>query len=156
VALKVTFNLTAERKRETSNIALVQPTKKGKVERAKASLQKERQAKASINTTDTLLTGGTQPPVWKDLGIIRKTTHNGTPHMTKANGQATTRAKTPKGKTRAEGEVGTMGTSPATTTALTPIFIKTLLTLMRRLIHPLSPSGRILHPITGLTRTTLD
>ena len=75
--------------------------------------------------------------------------------MTKAKGLATTRAKIPKGKARAKGEVGTTGTSPATTTALMPIFIKTLLTLMRRLIHPLSLSGRTLRPITGLIRMTL-
>jgi hypothetical protein len=122
-----------------NNTALVQLTKRAKGARAKASLHlKERKAKASINTTDTPMTGGTLPQAPIDRGTIRMTTHNGILHMTKANGPATTRAKTPKGGATAEGEVGTMGTSPATTMALTPTFIKTLLTLTRHLIHPLS------------------
>ncbi len=140
-----------------NNTALVQPTKKAKGARAKASLHlKERKAKARIITTDTPMKGGTLLQAQIDHGTIRTTTHNGILHMTKANEPAPTRTKTPKGRATAEGEVGIMGTSPATTMALTPTFIKTLLTLTRHLIHPLSLSGRTLRPITGLTRTTLD
>ena len=76
--------------------------------------------------------------------------------MTKANGPALTRAKIPKERAKAEGEVGLMATSPTITMALTPTFTKTLLALTRHMIHLLSLSGRILRPITGLTRTTSD
>jgi hypothetical protein len=144
------------RKRGMNNKDWLQPTKKAKGAKAKANkTTKENKAKASIIlTTDTLTKGGTLLQAQIDPGTIRMTKRNGILQTTKANGPTTTRAKTQKGRAKAEGEVGLTETSPAITMALTPIFIKTLLALTRPMIHLLSLGGRILRPITGWTRTT--
>jgi len=145
VALRVTFNLTAERKRETNNTARLQLTKRATGARAKASHQiKERKAKASpptITTTDTLMTDGTHHLATTDRGI-NQIKDIGT-HTTKVLGPALSKAKIKKASTKAVDVVGATVISPATTAVPTLTSIKTLLVPTITSIHLLNLNGLI-------------
>jgi hypothetical protein len=128
VALRVTFNLTAERKREMSNKARLQITKRATGARAKASHHlKERKAKAStptITTIDTLMTGGPPHLITTERGI-KQIKDNGT-RTTKVHGPAIIKAKTLKASTKAEDVAGATAIFQVTTSVLTLTSIKTL------------------------------
>ena len=123
VALKVISNLTAGRKREMNNTALVQPIKKAKGAKAKASHHlKKRKAKASTITTDTLMMGGTPHPAMTDHGINQTIKNNGA-ELTKDHGPVTTKVKTQKVRAKVKDAASLVAIFLATTVKILVLYL---------------------------------
>ncbi len=132
-----------------NNTALVQPIKRAKGARAKASHHlKERKAKASTITTDTLMMGGTPHPTMTDHGINQTIKDNGA-EMTQDHGPAITKGKIQKVRVKAEDAVGATVIFPATTVAHSLMSIRTRSLPLTTWIHLHNLNGLIIRPNIG-------